>query len=343
MSDPYPQRGAGYVDAYMHVGAPRFGTAAQALAACDRWGTAAAVLVLGPRVPDIAALVEAQRTSPDRFRAVGIPFGDTADRRLACVEATLEAGAIGIRMQGDELLQNPVVLARLGESGRWIYATDPLASERHTATLLEWLARYPTARVGAPHCLRPTLAPLDDPLAEELFRHPRFFAILSRQGQAGSSLAWPWEDLRPWVQRLLAWCGQARMLWGSEYPVIYWRGEQIDGTRRWLTDIAAGLDAEALSAVLGGNARRLFFQQPAPPVHMPQLPLWLADYPPPGPVPLEPTRQFQLPIELYQPLYDQYAEQNCPEHPLSMAEFVLARLRAGLGLPDAGGTQGAAQ
>ena len=68
------------VDAYMHVGQPRFGSAAEALAACDRWGTNKAVLVLGPGVPDIPALVEARRARPDAIRTIGIPYGDTFSR-----------------------------------------------------------------------------------------------------------------------------------------------------------------------------------------------------------------------------------------------------------------------
>ena len=47
------------IDAYMHVGEPRFGSAAEALATCDTWGIHEAVLVLGPGVPDIPALVDA--------------------------------------------------------------------------------------------------------------------------------------------------------------------------------------------------------------------------------------------------------------------------------------------
>ena len=36
------------IDAYMHLGKPRFGSAAEALATCDKWGIQKAVLVLGP-------------------------------------------------------------------------------------------------------------------------------------------------------------------------------------------------------------------------------------------------------------------------------------------------------
>ncbi|MHB1317704.1 MAG: amidohydrolase family protein, partial [Anaerolineae bacterium] len=287
-------RSAPVIDAYMHVGSPRFGTARQALGACDLWGTDRAILVLGPRVPDIPALIEAQRLRPGAVRAIGIPYGDTPERRLRCAEACLTAGALGIRMQGDEPLENPGVMELLGSNARWIYATDPLASPRHSAALLDWLARFPYASLAAPHFLRPSLALLDDPLAEELVRHPRFYAILSRQGQVGSRGPYPFRDLQPWVGRMLDWCGPERMLWGSEYPVTTWRGEQIDQTRRWLRDVGVDWREEDLVAVTGGNAERLFFRGASPEVREPALPDWLRDYPPPGPVPLSPTSPLNL-------------------------------------------------
>ena len=137
------------IDAYMHVGEPRFGSAAEALASCDAWGIHKVVLVLGPGVPDIAALVEAQRARPERIRTIGIPYGETEERRLICAEVCWAAGVIGFRLQQDEPLDNPRLMDELGNRGGWAYATDPLLSERHTAFYLEWLDRYPEARIGA--------------------------------------------------------------------------------------------------------------------------------------------------------------------------------------------------
>jgi hypothetical protein len=327
MSDAGLAAATPVVDAYMHVGSPRFGTARQTLDACALWGTHRAVLVLGPRVPDIAALIEAQRLRPHDVRAVGIPFGETESQRTECAEACLAAGAIGLRIAGDELLENPAILHMLGASGRWIYATDPLASPRHTECLLEWLARYPAARIASPHLLRPSLAALDTPLAEQLLRHGRFHAILSRQGQVGSREPYPFHDLLPWVRRLVDWCGSERMLWGSEYPVIYWRGEQIDQTRRWVRDLGLEMSDDAHAAFAGGNAARLFFQGTLPEAQQPALPDWLRDYPPPGPVPISPTAPLNLPVDLYRALFEGYCVRNRPESPLSFGEFCVERLR----------------
>jgi hypothetical protein len=315
------------VDAYMHVGEPRFGSSAEALAACDRWGTHKAVLVLGPGVPDIPALIEAQRARPGAIRTIGIPYGDTPERRLACAEACWAAGVLGFRLQRDEPLDNPRLIAQLGERGGWAYATDPLLSPRHTEFYLEWLARYPQARIGAPHFLGTDIRGLDDDRAERLLKHSRFCAIFSRHGQKGSQEPYPYADLKPWVARTISWCGWERVLWGSEYPVLYWRGEQIDEARRWLDDLGVEMGEAERAAYLGGNAERLLFSAPAPQATLLDLPDWLRAYPRTRPIQIAPTGPFELPPEVYGPLLSDYLRLNRPEARMTFAEYCVEQLR----------------
>jgi hypothetical protein len=318
------------IDAYMHVGEPRFGSAAQALATCDAWGIDKAVLVLGPGVPDIPALVEAQRARPETIRTIGIPYGETEGRRLACAEACWAAGAIGFRLQQDEPLDNPRLMDELGARGGWAYATDPLIGARHTEFYLEWLDRYPQARIGAPHFLGADLSRLDEKRAEALLKHPRFHAILSRHGQKGSRHPYPHPDLRPWVERVLAWCGWERVLWGSEHPVLYWRGEQLDGARDWLQALGVEMSEAQRAAYLGGSAERLFFRQAAPAVQEPALPDWLREYPRTRPIQLASTGPFELPPDVYAPLLGAYLQRNRPDDPLTFAEYIVRQLQASL-------------
>jgi hypothetical protein len=79
---------------------------------------------------------------------------------------------------------------------------------------------------------------------------------------------------------------------------------------------------------VGGNAQRLFFDAPAPAVSMPTLPDWLRDYPTPGPVTLEPTGTVDLPMDVYEPLFRDYARRNRPETPLTFSAYVIDQLRA---------------
>ena len=158
MSEDSPLPPSPVIDAYMHVGSPRFGTARQALDACDLWGTDRRRAGAGA-----AGARSSRRWSRRSALARGAsgPSASPTARRpnggCVCAEACLTAGAIGIRMQGDEPLENPAVMDLLGGNGRWIYATDPLASPRTPRSSSSGWRAIPQARLAAPHFLRPSL------------------------------------------------------------------------------------------------------------------------------------------------------------------------------------------
>ncbi|TVR57664.1 MAG: hypothetical protein EA426_11845 [Spirochaetaceae bacterium] len=322
-----PSPPGGLVDAYMHVGSPRFGTTEQALETCDRWGIKKAVLVLGPGVPDIRAIYDAARARPDSIRTVGVPFGDTAERRRECVELCIEAGAVGVRLQGNEPIENPAILDLIGKAGLWVYATDPLRSAQHAAIFSEWLESYPTARIAAPHFLRPTTAPLETADAERLVAHPRFFAIFSRHGGVGSAHRYPHTDLRPWVERVIELCGRERILWGSEYPVLYWRDERIDAAVRWITELGIEIDEPAFAAYAANTADALFFSGSPPTARLRELPEWLAGFTVDRPVLIAENGPIALPGDVYEPLFAAFHAQHRPESSMTFSEFCVEQLR----------------
>src|SRR5690554_5496694 len=96
------------------------------------------VAVLGPLVPDIATLAEAASTHSDRLRMVGIPFGETKKERLEAVQLQLEAGALGIRFEYREAMDNPELLMAIGTSGRWAYGIDACRDQRIAAMYVDW-------------------------------------------------------------------------------------------------------------------------------------------------------------------------------------------------------------
>ena len=68
---------------------------------------------------------------------------------------------------------------------------------------------------------------------------------------------WTVDDLRPFVDHLLATFGPDRLIWGSDWPVATLAGSY----ERWLdaTDVLlAGLDENARAAIFGGNALRAY-------------------------------------------------------------------------------------
>ena len=317
----------GLVDAYMHVGSPRFGTTEQALATCDRWGIKKAVLVLGPGVPDVRAIYDAACARPDSVRTIGVPFGDTPDRRTECVELCIEAGAVGVRLQGNEPIENPAILDLIGKAGLWVYATDPLRSAQHAALFSEWLENYPTARIAAPHFLRPATEPLESADAERLVAHTRFFPIFSRHGGVGSAHRYPHTDLRPWVKRVIELCGRERVLWGSEYPVLYWRDERIDTAVRWIAELGVEFDDSSFAAYAANTADALFFSGPPPTARMRELPEWLANFTVDRPVFIAENDPIALPGDVYEPLFTAFHANHRPESTMTFSAFCVEQLR----------------
>jgi L-fuconolactonase len=69
--------------------------------------------------------------------------------------------------------------------------------------------------------------------------------------EAGTN--WQTNDLRRAVDHLITCFGPARLMWGSDWPVV----ELAGGYGRWRTatdDLLRGLDAAARDAILGATA-----------------------------------------------------------------------------------------
>jgi amidohydrolase family protein len=300
------------IDAYAHVGAPRFGSAEEALAVGDRWGISNVNLVLGPGVPNLAALRRAQELGGDRVRCFGIPFGGTEAQRNELADVQLRLGIAGMRLMPFEIASNATILDKLGERGLWLFAINPYDSAEVIRALLDWLEKYPHGRIASSHFLRPMRVDQacdDSVLFRELLAHPRFFAILSRHGGTDSREPYPHEDHRPWVEDLVDIMTWRKLMWGSEYPVLYWRNERIDEAIRWIDALGVALSPTDRGKFLGGNAQRLFFDAPAPPAAGIETPPWVAEqWSRQGVVPLFPTQQacFSVPMSLYEKLHSEY-------------------------------------
>ena len=64
------------IDAYAHIGLPRFASVEQFLAVMDRHGVQKAFVAAADTCPDIDEVSRAIVEYPERFRAVGVPLGD---------------------------------------------------------------------------------------------------------------------------------------------------------------------------------------------------------------------------------------------------------------------------
>jgi L-fuconolactonase len=66
--------------------------------------------------------------------------------------------------------------------------------------------------------------------------------------------AWQIDDLRPYVDHLLATFGPDRLMWGSDWPVV----TLASNYRRWHETAATLLPADTHDAVFGGTALRFY-------------------------------------------------------------------------------------
>ena len=268
------------IDAYAHVGDPRYGSLASARRYLDRLGIRQAVLALGPGMPDFASLLRARREMGDNVRFMGIPFGHTAEQRRELAEIQIRLGISGMRLMPFEVEPNGEILRRLGEEGLCLYAINPYDSMEVTRLLLEWLETHSGGRIACPHFLIPhTLEERagDPVLFRELLRHPRFHAILSRHGGVGSTKPYPHDDLRPWVEQLAELVTWERLMWGGEFPVFYQRNEQPEAVRDWLLHLGVPLTQEDRERFYQANAQRLLFDLPAPACTEVELPAWVEE------------------------------------------------------------------
>jgi L-fuconolactonase len=157
------------------------------------------------------------------------------------------------------ILRKDVGLA-LSELPRLGLRFDALVKPPHLPALMRMLERHPDLSIVIDHGGKPAIAegrwePWASRIAD-LAAHPRATCKLSGLvTEAGSG--WTVDALRRYVDHLLACFGPARLLWGSDWPVVDLAG----GYRRWVEATDALLspltDADR-EAILGGTATRVY-------------------------------------------------------------------------------------
>jgi L-fuconolactonase len=137
---------------------------------------------------------------------------------------------------------------------------DALVLPRHLARLQVVLGRHPRLAVVVDHAAKPDIAHrcYDRWRADlaAVAAHPTTTCKLSGLvTEAGSG--WTVAALRPVADHVLQCFGPARVLWGSDWPVV----TLAAGYRSWFdaaVELTAHLDAAQRAAVFGGNARRVY-------------------------------------------------------------------------------------
>lgn len=329
------------VDAYCHIGDPKYGTLPDVVRFFARLSIEQGVLVLGPGIPDLDSLIWARQHFGDRIRVMGVPFGETEEQRLELGEVQMKIGISGMRLMPFELEPNRPLIDRMGERGLWLFAINPFDAPAGlsgapsddamgtTRFLLDWLERHSSGRVASPHFLRPLRFEdmvEDAGLFRALLQHPRYHAIFSRHGGAHSSQPYPHRDLLPWVEQMAELVTWQRLMWGSEFPIVYQRSEQPEAVRDWLLNLGVRISESEQAGFYANNARRLFFESEAPALEPVEIPAWVeAQIDREQTVYLFPSNQVFIPMEDHGTLLSQYMKTAEAEPDLDYAGYV-ARL-----------------
>ncbi|MEM7031358.1 MAG: amidohydrolase family protein [Chloroflexota bacterium] len=314
------------VDAYAHIGNPKYGTLADVDHFINRLSIQQAVLALGPGIPDLASLILARQRYGDRIRYMGIPFGETAAQRFELGLLQIKMGISGMRFMPNELAPNRGLIDKLGEAALCLYAINPLDSPNTMRFLIDWLEQFPKGNVASPHFIRPTTVEAqvtDIGLAKTLLQHPRYHAIFSRQGGTGTTEPYPHRDLLPWVEQMAALVTWKRILWGSEFPIIYQRNEQPEQVRDWLLDLGVSFTTQDQFGFFANNTRQLFFANPPPVMEPITIPGWVqSQIDQTDTVYLFPANRVFIPMQTHRLLLSDYLE-RCQAIPdLRFADYI---------------------
>ncbi|WP_411885333.1 amidohydrolase family protein [Polaromonas sp. YR568] len=162
-----------------------------------------------------------------------------------------------------EWITNPALDPALRAMQDHALVFDALVLPRHLDALLALARRHPALPIVIDHAAKPEIARGRlEPWRTEMSSlaalpqvHCKLSGLLTEAGTQPTAHA-----LGPYVEHLLDSFGPQRLIWGSDWPVL----ELAAGYADWWTmanamcEAHAGMDAEGMAAIFGGNARRLY-------------------------------------------------------------------------------------
>lgn len=240
------------IDAYAHVGMPRFQSVADYRGVMAETDIARAVLCSFDSCPDLVAIHSAFQQWPETFRGLGVPLGNDRAEMEAGARAQLEAGFSGLRLTDADVVERAWLLDILG--GTVTIVCGHGFSDACAQALVRHLERHAAAIVIGGHFagVRGPDALRSGALAA-LFGHPRFHVVFSRQGGFEA------HAVRAWAEAVVAKSGWEHVMWGSEAPVLFWRNETVAAALAWIDGMAPTPGERA--GFLGGNAGRIYFER----------------------------------------------------------------------------------
>lgn len=178
-----------------------------------------------------------------------------------------DPGLLGLRpmLQGIEdtewILRDDVrpALAHMAGTG---LRFDALVQPRHLGAIATLADRHPTLAIVIDHLAKPRMGGIarpDEAWAagmNALARRPNVWCKLSGMvTEIGPD--WREADLRPFADHMLAAFGPARVLWGSDWPVVDLAGG-YDAWAAVTRSLLSGLDQAARERVFSGSAQQFY-------------------------------------------------------------------------------------
>jgi L-fuconolactonase len=227
-----------------------------------RTGVDATVLVqAAPTVAETRFLLDIARTVPFVAGVVGWAPLDAPDAPDVVATLARDPHLRGLRPMIHDLpdvdwMLSPDVARGLCAIEAANLTFDALVRPPHLPNLRRLLARHPDLRVVIDHAAKPEIAAgRREPwtgdmtaLARETRAWVKLSGLVTEDGPE-----WSIDRLRPYVDHLLETFGPARLIFGSDWPVVSLRA----GYAEWLATaetLLAGLHQDARSRVLGLNA-----------------------------------------------------------------------------------------
>jgi L-fuconolactonase len=143
-------------------------------------------------------------------------------------------------------------------------AFDALIFARHVPSLVKFVERYPELRIVVDHGAKPPIRdgidvgwqPWADGIAQLAKLPQKLHCKLSGLATEANP-NWTDETLKPYVAHLLEHFGYARLMWGSDWPVLDMNGSYAawHDTARNLT---SHLEKAQQDAIFGANARAFY-------------------------------------------------------------------------------------
>jgi L-fuconolactonase len=159
-----------------------------------------------------------------------------------------------------EWMLKPALGPAIGEMERSRLRFDALLKPPHLAPFQKFQRKYPNLPIVIDHGAKPEIRSGGfatwAPAIAEIARDERVFCKLSGLVTEANS-DWQTDDLKSYIDHLVASFGPARLMWGSDWPVVNLAG----GYDRWMEASVACLTAlsgDEQAAIFGGTAARFY-------------------------------------------------------------------------------------